>query len=82
MVFRKGGRVTLRDVIKWEQANLKIVNFFKYPGICLQTKRGAFQMYIKKKATESIKAICDINNLELVYVRQDHVSEKQRSFLY
>jgi hypothetical protein len=68
--------VTVRDAIKWEQANLKIVNFFKYPGICLQTDIH------KKKATESIRAICDKNNLELLSVRHDHVSEKRRSFLY
>jgi hypothetical protein len=63
--------VTVRDVLKWEQANLKIVNFFKYPGICLQTNVH------KKKATESIRAICDKNNLELLSVRHDHVSENK-----
>jgi hypothetical protein len=38
MVFRKVGGVTIRDVIKWEQTKLRIVNFFKYPGIHLQTE--------------------------------------------
>ena len=58
VVFRKGGYLAANERVFYNDCRMKVVNLYKYPGICFSTKHIVVTMPAKIWSVEQRRRCC------------------------